>query len=258
MNQSDLNQPPGPPPLPPMPADELPLGENPNDRVAIVGVLGVIEAVLRHPRRLIFHLSEGSAPGRLIGLLVAATVAFVAVYGVIVGSFSGGVQWWAASLKITAGLMVSGAICLPSLYIFACLGGSPARLPAVAGALGGLLALTTLLLIGFAPVAWIFSESTASVVMMGWLHLMFWLVAVGFGVRFLSAAFRHFGLRSEAGLKAWIIIFLLVTLQMTTALRPLVGPGTAAPLLPTEKKFFLAHWLDNLDAGPRARGDSMR
>jgi hypothetical protein len=33
-------------------------------------------------------------------------------------------------------------------------------------------------------------------------------------------------------------------LQMTTALRPIVG--RAETPLPTEKKFFLSHWADNL------------
>jgi len=31
-----------------------------------------------------------------------------------------------------------------------------------------------------------------------------------------------------------------------TALRPLLGPA-GPTVLPTEKKFFLAHWMDNLD-----------
>jgi hypothetical protein len=37
-----------------------------------------------------------------------------------------------------------------------------------------------------------------------------------------------------------MVIFLLVMVQMTTALRPLIG--TADTLLPTEKRFFLGHW----------------
>jgi hypothetical protein len=243
MNPYTTNQ---PPPLPAF-ASESPLGDDPNDLGPVTGIAGVIEAVLRHPRRIIFQLSQGTAPGRVIGVLFALALVFMAGYGLIVGSFSGGDQWWLAPLKITGGLLAAGVICLPSLYIFSCLGGSAARLREVAGALAGLLALTTLLLVGFAPVAWIFSQSTESVATMGALHLAFWLVAVGFGVRFLARAFHHFGLRSEAGLKAWTIIFLLVTLQMTTALRPLVGPSEKT-VLPIGKKFFLAHWLDTLDA----------
>jgi hypothetical protein len=41
-----------------------------------------------------------------------------------------------------------------------------------------------------------------------------------------------------------MIIFLLVMLQMTTTLRPIVG--TAETFLPTEKKFFLNHWAQSL------------
>jgi hypothetical protein len=234
-----------PPPLHDF-AGETPLGEDPNDHVPVVGAAGVIEAVLRHPRRIVYQLSQGNAPAPVIALMFAIALVFIAGYGLIVGSFSGREQWWQAPLKITGGLLASGLICLPSLYIFSCLGGSAARLREVAGALGGLLALTTLLLVGFAPVAWIFSQSTESVATMGALHLAFWLVAVGFGARFLARAFHHFGLRSDAGLKAWIIIFLVVSLQMTTALRPLLGPA-GQNLLPTEKKFFLAHWMDSLD-----------
>ncbi len=229
-------------------SSEPSLGEDPADREAINGPAGLVEAVLRHPRRVIYQLRHGT-PGGLILPLLSVAVGFVAIYGLIAGSFSGGVQWWAAPVKLAAGMVATAAICLPSLYIFACLCGSSARLHEVAGALGGLLALTTLLLIGFAPVAWLFSQSTESVVMMGCFHLLFWLVAVRFGVRFLLTAFRHFGLRSEAGLKVWVVIFLLVSLQMTAALRPLIG--TADSLLPQAKKFFVAHWVDCMNQHSR-------
>lgn len=235
-------------PLASSPGNEPPLGDDPADRETINGPASVVEALLRHPRRVIYQLQRGES-GRLLPMLLVAAMAFIAVYGGIVGSFSGGAQWWAAPAKIAAGTLLSAAICLPSLYLFACLGGSPAQFYQVAGALGGLLALMALLLIGFAPVAWLFSQSTDSVVMMGLLHLLFWLVAVRFGVRFLLTAFRHFGLTSGAGLKVWVVIFLLVSLQMTAALRPLVG--TAETLLPKSKKFFVAHWMDCINGRPR-------
>ena len=38
------------------------------------------------------------------------------------------------------------------------------------------------------------------------------------------------------------MIFLLVLLQMTTSLRPWMGKADA--FLPTEKKFFVSHWLE--------------
>ena len=98
--------------------------------------------------------------------------------------------------------------------------------------------LMTILLIGFAPVAWLFSQSTNHLAWMGSLHLIFWGIATIFGLRFLEAGFSHAKARSNAGLNTWLVIFVLVVLQMTTALRPIIG--TADTLLPglKEKKFF--------------------
>ena len=165
------------------------------------------------------------------------------IYGVVAGTFSGGTQLWAAPVKIALGLMISALICLPSLYIFTCLGGSQARLVEVFGLLAGLLMLMTILLIGFAPVAWIFSQSTdarldghAASDFLVHRHL---LRSAIFGNRIFAlerpvpCRFPHLGGH-----------FMLVALQMTTALRPILG--TAKTFLPVEKKFFVAHWGDCL------------
>ena len=135
--------------------------------------------------------------------------------------------------------MISAVICLPSLYIFACLGGARTSFREVAGLLAALLALMTLLLAGFAPVAWIFSQSTESLVWMGCLHWSFWLTAAVFAFRLFDAGFNALG-SSGAGLKAWMVIFVVVVLQMSSALRPLLGSSDS--LLPNEKRFFLDHW----------------
>jgi hypothetical protein len=184
--------------------------------------------------------------GRLIAAMLTVSVVCGLIYGLIAGTFSGGTQLWAAPVKIACGLLISGFICLPSLYIFSCLSGSSARLSEVFGLVASLLLLMTVLLIGFAPVAWVFSQSTESVAAMGALHLAFWFIATCFGLRFLSAAFAHYG-HSGDGLKVWIAIFLLVMLQMTAALRPILG--TAETFLPKEKQFFISHWIENLRAG---------
>lgn len=235
--------PPLPPSLPPSLYEPRPLGDDPAERVAIPNTFVAIEAVLRHPRRLLFQMRQAGA-GKLIAAMVFAALICSLVYGVVAGTFTGGTQLWIAPVKIAMGLMISAAICLPSLYIFACLSGSRARLIEVCGLLAGLLLLMTILLIGFAPVAWIFSESTESLAWMGTLHLIFWLVATLFGLRFMKAGFSHASARSQAGINVWIIIFLLVALQMTTALRPILGKSD--DFFPRQKQFFLAHWGDCL------------
>jgi hypothetical protein len=253
MNNEPTSQPQLPPQIP-MSATAYgarPLGDDPSERVSIPNVITAIEAILRQPRRLLFQLRQPGA-GRLMLAMVVVSVLCSLVYGVVVGSFSGHAQGWAAPVKIAGGLLISAVICLPSLYIFACLSGSQARLSEVAGLLAGLTMLMTILLIGFAPVAWIFSQSTSSIAWMGTLHLIFWFIATCFGLRFLESGFSHSNAKSLASIHTWIVIFLLVAVQMTTALRPLLG--TSDDFLPTEKKFFLTHWGECLKgAGQSSR-----
>lgn len=224
------------------------LGENPEEREPIPNMVVVIEAILRQPRRVMCQLRQpGSA--KLIGWMLLGAIICILVYGLVVGSFSMHDQLWAAPVKLALGMLLTSMICLPSLYIFTCLSGSRARLAEMVGLLSGLLMLMSLLLVGFAPVAWLFSQSTDSIVWMGVLHLLFWFIAVFFGLRFLEAGFSHTQARSSAGLNTWIIIFVLVAIQMTTALRPIIG--TSKSFLPMEKKFFVSHWGDNLEKAAR-------
>lgn len=246
-----------PPQLPPVKTasslSAATLGDDPAERVPVGNPIAAVEAILRQPRRLMYSLRQPGAGGLVAGMLFVAVVCSL-IYGVVVGSFSGGAQWWAAPAKIAIGLLISMLICLPSLYIFASLSGSQARLAEMFGLVAGLLMLMTVLLVGFAPVAWLFSQSTESLAWMGALHVIFWVVSITFGLRFLNAGFEHTQARSNAGLNTWIVIFTLVMLQMSTALRPLVG--TADTFLPEEKKFFLSHWVDCVDtAANRRRGN---
>lgn len=244
------NAPPPPPftsPVPPIVSRNL--GDDPEERAPITSPITAIEAILRQPRRVMYQLRQPGAGALMFYLLIVAIVC-AAIYGVVVGAFSGKDQYWIAPVKITGGMLVSALICLPSLYIFTCLSGSRARLAEIFGLVMGMLMLTTMLLIGFAPVAWLFSQSTESVNWMGTLHLMFWFIAAFFGLRFLNTAFSHSQAKSNAGFNTWVVIFMLVVVQMTTALRPIIG--TSPDFFPKEKKFFLSHWADCLKQDSRS------
>jgi hypothetical protein len=240
-----MNEQPMIPPAPPVmpPTDPAP-PTGPANLPLPTGLWGVVEALMRTPHLVRFQFAQAGA-GRLIFMLAGLSILAVAAYGLVVGAFSGKDQLWAAPLKLAAGLSISCLICLPSLFIFACIGGSPARLREVAGLLAGLSLLMTLLLLGFAPVAWVFSQSTESVALMGAMHLLFGVIAVGFGLRFLLAGFAAWPQTALGGIYVWAIIFGLVLAQMSTSLRPLVG--TAPTHLPKEKKFFLVHWMDTIE-----------
>jgi len=211
----------------------------PDDKSPIL----VIEALLKYPGRIIYELQNNWRAALAIWLLVLALLG-MAMYGVVVGSFSGGTQMWIAPAKIAIGTFLSILICLPSLYIFACLGGIDARLRTVSGVLFSAVGLGALLLIGFAPVAWIFSQSTDSVAFMSALHLVLWAIGISFGLRLIDAMGRLLSGSGRSHLKLWGFIFVVVCLQMMTTLRPIVGRSKR--FLPGERKFFLAHWFETV------------
>lgn len=206
--------------------------------------------MLRHPTRIVQNLRSPDSRS-LLGALAIISLFASGLYGIVVGTFSGGSQLWAAPIKIAGGLLLSGLICLPSLYIFGCLGGSQARFVEACGLVAGLLALMSILLLGFAPVAWIFSQSTDNPSSMGALHLIFWLIAMWFALGFLRHGFAQLGPHSTKALNLWTAIFVVVMLQMTTTLRPILGKSDR--FLAQEKKFFLGHWVDCLEKGAEKR-----
>jgi len=176
-------------------------------------------------------------------LAIIATIC-LSLFGLVVGAFSAGDQLWAAPLKIVGGTTFAAIICLPSLYIFASLSGIEARFQTLAAILSSCIAITSLLLVGFAPVVWLFSTSSDSAVFFGFLCLTLWLICLTFGFRFITRAAKILGTGNAPHLGVWCGVFLIVTLQMPTTLRPIIGtPGVDEKLLTLdEKKFFLVHW----------------
>jgi len=203
----------------------------------------VVQALLKHPGRIIYELQNNWRAALPLSLLLLVLLGMLA-YGVVVGSFSGGAQLWIAPAKIAVGTMLSILICLPSLYIFTCLSGIDAQLRTVTGVLFAAVSLSSLLLIGFAPIAWIFSQSTGSVAFMAALHIGLWAIGIMFGLRLLEGMGHLLGGSARNHLKFWSAIFIVVCLQMMTTLRPIVG--TSDRFLPGERKFFLTHWAETL------------
>ncbi len=202
----------------------------------------LFEALLRRPYALVAHLEEANHGAT--GKFVLMAIVSIALFGLVLGCFAKNEQLWAAPIKITVGLMLSGVICFPSLYIFSTLAGARVGVSQLAGCLAGALALAGLLLLGFAPALWIFAESTDSLGFMGSLALGSWMIAVVFALRFLKSVIFATGGTQKGPLAIWSAVFLLVTLQMTTSLRPILGRSDV--LLTPEKKFFLQHWCDTI------------
>jgi len=234
-NQADAKTPAStPPPLNPAqmnPQQYVPIPQNP-------GIKDLFEILLRRPAQLAGHkVCDEKSTLLRFGLIALVSIL---VFGFVLGTFAYGNQLWAAPLKLGGGLIFAGLICFPSLYIFSSLAGSNASAARMGGLLSGMLAMAGLLLLGFAPALWIFAQGTASFGFMGVLALASWLIALIFAFRFIRTALRETGATQKAPLLIWFGIFLLVTLQLSTSLRPILGKSDK--FFTTEKKFFLQHW----------------
>ena len=201
---------------------------------------GVIDATLKRPAEVVHALIHSPSPRVMSMLLVTLTVCLAGV-GAMMGAFSGGMQYWMVPLKVTVGTVVSALICLPSLYILICLSGGAQSFGQVVRLLLLGLALSGILFLGFIPVAWIFSQATTSVIFMGVLYALIWGTGLFFGLRLLKMSFQFLNCRSMGVIGFWVVVFVLVLLQMSTTLRPLLGPY--APMQPDEKQFFITHWI---------------
>src|SRR5262245_8535103 len=75
--------------VPPVIGPKLPAPSDPEEQAPIHGIVAVAEAILRQPRRVMFWLRQ-QGQGPLISALILIAVICSLVYGIVVGTFSGG------------------------------------------------------------------------------------------------------------------------------------------------------------------------
>ncbi len=216
------------------------------------GLFGLVDTLLKSPGTLFEDLRTKPKPFfALLGIAVAG----LAVSGVVCATTGGGAQFLLVPAKVVFGLLFSALLCLPSLHIFSCLSGSTQNARTTAAALLLGVSLLSVLQVGFAPIAWIFSQATSSVVALGTLNVVFLLISAYFALRLVRRALESVSLTSSGGLVVWSVLFVLVMLQMTTTLRPLVGPYHGHIF--ESRVFFLEHWFGDTAFENSTRGSLM-
>jgi hypothetical protein len=228
-----------PPPVPQEPEELEELGE-------VQGIFGWVKALLKQPGAVAGNLLDETGPNGTGVFLVVMLLCHL-VYGLTLGLFSGDAQLWILPIKFLGGTIAGALICYPSLFIFACLSGADVTPGKVFSMLISGFAMCSLLLVGFLPVSFIFTFSVKAATFMGVVHFGVWLVSICFGCRFIRQGLLQGVPRANSFLYIWNIVLIVTLLQMSTTLRPMLGPVNDDTLIiTTEKKFFLLHWAENL------------
>jgi hypothetical protein len=202
------------------------------------GALGPMNDLLTQPLAVLHRARQGMnfAPVRLL----VGALACAALYGAAAGFFQGGSQILLGAFKAPLIVGLSLLLCLPSLYVFSALTGarwSPRSFLAVVAGFAGTLGL---LLVGLLPIIWLFSLSSRYLGMVTWIHILLWVLALLVGWRFLSRALHASG--AKGGPFLWLLLFTLVSFQVTTFLRPVLWRAPGTPLFESQEKMsFFEH-----------------
>lgn len=182
-----------------------------------------------------------------LAFLAAVALGGCALFGFALGSFVG---WRVAcldALKFAGIIAFAFALCFPTLYVFATLGGTEIGMARIT-ALGLTVAATIgCLLAALAPIMWLFAVSTGSAIFIVFFAFALSVIALFFANRPIAGAIRGGVIGSSSGYNAWLIVFTTVALQTVTLMRPMLA-SPDAPRTPAGKCFFVRHFAGTIAA----------
>lgn len=201
----------------------------------------MVTTLLKSPQKVSDRIAAGIDLLKSAGIFLVAALLCHAVFGLAVGLFGGQTVALMDIVKFPLVALFSLLLCFPSLYVFSCVSGTPLSLAQTAVVACSCLAMLGLILVGLAPVAWLFAVSTKSIAFVVVLTLVIWGTALGFVVRYTESLKANPLFQQQAGIKLWFIIFCLVSLQMATCMRPMLTKP-AHGWWTSEKKSFVVHF----------------
>ncbi|MEO1446162.1 MAG: actin-binding WH2 domain-containing protein [Cyanobacteria bacterium J06635_11] len=190
----------------------------------------VLIGLLRDRRQFLEEVRGGVKLETKIASLLVASSFFFAVYGAIVGSYSGGLQIISSAIKLPALYLITLIICIPTLYFFDILFGSKLDFKQYVTMALTSVSVISVLLFSFAPVVLFFLISVQGYNFFLLLNVLIMTITGAIGVRLF-----YKGMRDMVGpeaieqqlrrrlLKGWIILYGLVGSQLGWTLRPFFG-----------------------------------
>lgn len=209
----------------PPPAFEIP---EPPDR-------SLLRRVLQDRTALLHEIAEGRRSD--LGRVALVSFALTALGGLGLGAYNGVEQALSSAIKLPLINLAALAICLPTFYIFAALQGSKLGLEKILRLFAVGLGLRGAVIAGLAPLLIFFSSIGSPygfVLLTG--GLAFGLAELGF-MRTLDNGITIFKQRHKdpvgiALVRGWMILYMVVLMQLTWSLRPVIGlPGQTFQLI---------------------------
>ena len=180
--------------------------------------------------RLFEEVVEGKDLKQKLRHALLTLIGLSAAYGFAAGAYASFLQAVSSSFKLPILILATLAICFPAFYVVQILVGSQLRLAQVFVLVVIALALTSVLLAAFVPIAVFFMITGANYHFLQLLHVGFVLVAGLLGMYALHeglafACERHevYPRKALTIMRVWAVLFAFVGIQMAWNLRPFLG-----------------------------------
>jgi hypothetical protein len=218
----------------------IPLPQTEPEAVEEVGSVGMLLKSPSHYARLVAQDRVDWQPMLIMSM---TALGFFALYGLATGCLAGGNALWQATLKTPLVVAGSLAVTAPCLHVLLALAGHTFRFRQVAAILVGAAGVVSVLMVCFAPVAWLFGVSTRSAALMTLIHLVVWSASLSVGLSLVTQLVPG-GVRECKVLMAWAAVFLMVCAQMATYLQPILGVSPDGGFRERKGQLFLQNFGD--------------
>ncbi|MBD1900956.1 MULTISPECIES: actin-binding WH2 domain-containing protein [Cyanophyceae] len=185
---------------------------------------------LRDRQKFLEEISKGiRLENKIVSLLISSS-AFFALYGAIIGSFSGGLQMVASAIKLPALYLITLAICLPTLYFFDVITGSKRSFGQYLALLLASMSIIGVMLFSFAPIILFFRLSINDYQFFQLLNVLVFTITGLIGINgfyrgmiFINDQDSDNPKKRTGMIRGWLVLYGFVGSQLGWTLRPFFG-----------------------------------
>ena len=189
----------------------------------------VIERILRDRQGIWQQVVEDRSLARLTSQMLLSSVAALACYGAVLGSFHSVLMALSSAVKLPLLFLVTLAICLPTLYLFNLVFGARLSIRQSLALVMVALTVTAMLALAFAPIALFFLITAPDYGFFKLLNVAILALSALVGLRFLTGGMR---VLNENGLLAPEKPAVQQQAPATPAVAPTAAPVAAPEAVP--------------------------
>ncbi len=192
--------------------------------------LTIIESILRDRQAFFREIREGQDLKDKMRAMLISSIAFLALYGAVLGSTHSLWQAMSSAFKLPVLFLATLIVCAPTLYFFNLIFGSDQSLSQNIALMLTAITVTAVVLLSFAPIVLFFLLTSSNYQFFKLLNVGVFTVAGIIGVLFLaqgmhliSASGREGAMARALVVRLWILVYALVGSHVAWTLRPFIG-----------------------------------